>query len=87
MRTINKSRNLVAYALLATLAFTGIFMISTPSPAIADGGGTDPIGVDTVPVGGGGGSDTSGGSRSLDSNFDSPSTLDLILLILESAIF
>ena len=85
MRTINKSRNFLAYAILATLAFTCVFLVSNPAPAVADspGEGTNPP--DTIPIGGG--EDTTGHGSSISSDTNSPSTLDMILIILESAVF
>jgi len=84
MRTINKSRNFMAYAILATLALTSIFLISGPTVVIA-GDGADPILPDTIPVGGSG--DTTRSTNSIGSDNISPTTFDLILLIMETTIF
>ncbi len=84
MRTLNKSRNLLAYTLLATLAFTCMIMLSGPTPAIADGSGSGPLPPDTIPAGSG---DTTGGASSFDSGTNSPLTLDLILLIMDMTIY
>ncbi len=86
MRTLNKSRNLLAYALLAILAFTCIIMLSGPVPAIAEGtSGSGPFPIDTIPANGGG--DTTGGASSFDSGTNSPSTLELILLVMDMTIY
>lgn len=86
MRTLNKSRNLLAYALLTAMAFTCIIMLSGPVPAIAEGSsGSGPFPIDTIPANGGG--DTTGGANSFESGINMPSTLDLILLVMDMTIY
>lgn len=84
MRTINKSRNFLAYALLSAMALACIFTISGPSQVMAGDEGSNPIVPDTIPVEGGG--DTSGHGSSIGSGENILFTFNLLLLVLNSTV-
>lgn len=84
MRTTKSSRNWLAYTVLVSMAFTASFLISGSTDAVAEGSGAGGIMPDTVPVGGG--SDTTGHGSSVDSGGSSRSLLDLLFLLLDTAL-